>query len=175
MSLSFTVHEMIFEKASASCREHSGYNLLDETAVRYGHPFTMVDVRCRGTVVRMGRRDGALFGTRTIRTLRGGSRCGGILIHLDGIRVSELAQGNIDSSRTRVGWELWRSIRVPRKSDPIPCDRLGVRRDLAVEPVVVVFVWQPGQITQRGPWPQTPPASKVAPCSWGIKEPLSTH
>ena len=96
MSLSFTVHEMIFEKASASCREHSGYNLLDETAVRYGHPFTMVDVRCRGTVVRMGRRDGALFGTRTIRTLRGGSRCGGILIHLDGIRVSELAQGNID-------------------------------------------------------------------------------
>ena len=42
MSLRFTVHEMISEKAPASHREHSGYNLLDETAVRYGHSFTML-------------------------------------------------------------------------------------------------------------------------------------
>lgn len=42
MSLRFTVHEMISEKASASCGGHSGYNLSDETAVRYGHSNALV-------------------------------------------------------------------------------------------------------------------------------------
>jgi hypothetical protein len=40
--------------------------------------------------------DGAMFGTRTIRTLRGGSHCGPVLIYLDGVRVSQLWQGDID-------------------------------------------------------------------------------
>ena len=48
MSLSLTVHEMISEKAPASCRAHSGYNLLDETAVRYGHSFIMLAVGVEG-------------------------------------------------------------------------------------------------------------------------------
>ena len=42
VSLGFTVHEMICEKASVLVQGHAGYNLLDETAVRYGHSFTML-------------------------------------------------------------------------------------------------------------------------------------
>ncbi len=57
MSLSCTIHEMISEQAPSSYREHSGYNLLDETAARYGHCFTRLGVRVSREAVEGGMMD----------------------------------------------------------------------------------------------------------------------
>ena len=66
--------------------------------------------------------DGAMFGTRTIRTLRGGSHCGPVLIYLDGVRVSALWQGDIDfltNPRRLAGVEVFNgAAQIPIQYNP---------------------------------------------------------